>query len=485
MGRKRGAHEHYYLGASVPLAAMKKIFGFSALAVAVFLAGCIRFHPRPLSPADTAANLENRSLTNPALQTFLETNLHRELTNTQAAAWDFDMLLLAAFYYQPSLEVARAQWRVSQAEIKTAGGRPNPTVSLLPEYDFTPMSGASPWLPAITFDLPLETAGKRRYRVARSQHLSEAARLNIAATAWQVRARLRSSLLDFSAAGYREATLQKQFSAQDQVVNLLQQRLQAGAISSTELAPARLALAKTRLDLIETKRQHAEARAAVAQAIGVPVKALNEIAFAASPLNTLPAGSDLLSADLRPRALRSRTDILASLAEYEASQSALQLEIAKQYPDVHLGTGYQWDQGENKWQLGLTAEIPVLNRNQGPIAEAAARRAEAAARFHALQAKVIADLDRAFESFQAAEKSLAALEQVAAAQQQQLTAVEGQLRAGAADQVDLLNAQIEFGVAALARVDTLIKINQALATLEDAVQRPIDLPAVNLESGTK
>jgi len=461
---------------------MNKLIGFSALAGAVFLAGCIRFHPRPLSPADSATDLENRSLTNPALQTFLEHNLHRELTNTRTVAWDFDMLLLAAFYYQPSLEVARAQWRVAQAEIKTAGGRPNPTVSVVPEYDFTPSIGSSPWLPAINFDLPLETAGKRRYRIARSQHLSDAARLNIAGTAWQVRGKLRSSLLDLTAAGHREAALQKQFSAQEQLVDLLQQRLHAGAMSSTEVAPSELALAKTRLDLIETKRQRAEARAGVAEAIGVPVNALNEIELAVDFPNPPPASQDLLSADLRSRALRSRTDILASLAEYEASQSALQLEIAKQYPDVHLGTGYQWDQGENKWQLGLTAEIPVLNRNEGPIAETEARRGEAAARFQALQAKVIADLDRAFESFQAAEKNLAALEQVTAAQLQQLEAVEGQVRAGAADQVDLLNARIEFGMGELAREDTLIKINQALAALEDAVQRPIDLPAVNLES---
>jgi outer membrane protein TolC len=119
------------------------------------------------------------------------------------------------------------------------------------------------------------------------------------------------------------------------------------------------------------------------------------------------------------------------------------------------------------------------------MAEAEARRGEAAAKFQALQAKVIADIERAFESFQAVEKSLAALEQLTATQHQQLEAVEGQVRAGAADQVDLLNARIEFGMSELSRVETLIKINQALAALEDAVQRPIDLPAVNLETGSK
>src|SRR5260370_5708774 len=76
MGRKRGAHEHKCLASS----AMNKLVGFSALAGVLFLAGCIRFHPRPLSPANTADNLENRSLSDPSLRKYLENNLHRELT---------------------------------------------------------------------------------------------------------------------------------------------------------------------------------------------------------------------------------------------------------------------------------------------------------------------------------------------------------------------------------------------------------------------
>ena len=69
------------------------------------------------------------------------------------------------------------------------------------------------------------------------------------------------------------------------------------------------------------------------------------------------------------------------------------------------------------WSSGASAfELPVLNQNQGPIAEAAARRAEAAARFNALQAKVLADIDAAVESFRATEKSLALLQDLAATQ---------------------------------------------------------------------
>jgi len=36
------------------------------------VAGCARFHPQPLSPAESAYKLESRSLDNPELKTFLE-----------------------------------------------------------------------------------------------------------------------------------------------------------------------------------------------------------------------------------------------------------------------------------------------------------------------------------------------------------------------------------------------------------------------------
>jgi len=157
-------------------------------------------------------------------------------------------------------------------------------------------------------------------------------------------------LLDFVAAQWREAVLSSQTSLQQKIVTSLEQRQQAGAVSGAELGLVRVALAKAQAELADVQRQQAEARARVAEAVGVPVSALNgiELSFDFSSPTAL---DDLTSSDARREALQSRADILSALAEYDASQSALQLEIAKQYPDVHLSPGYQWDQGENKWQL--------------------------------------------------------------------------------------------------------------------------------------
>jgi outer membrane protein TolC len=178
--------------------------------------------------------------------------------------------------------------------------------------------------------------------------------------------------------------------------------------------------------------------------------------------------------------LLGRADILAGLSDYAAAEAALQLEIARQYPDIHLNPGYQFDQGDNIWTLGITFELPVINHNQGPIAEAKARRNQAAAQFDALQAKVLAEIDRAVEAFHATERSVALLHSLADDQAKSRDAIEAQVKAGAAAPLDLLNAQLEFAVTQAGQLEGRVKMQQAIAALEDAAQRPMDMlaPAV-------
>jgi outer membrane protein TolC len=447
----------------------------------LLLASCARFHPQPLLPAQNAERLENRSLTNEAVKLFVETNSHREFPSWPVESWDFDMLTLAAYYYHPSLEVARAQLAVARGGEVTAAQRPNPTFNATPGYDTT-TSIPSPWIPLTFLDIPIETAGKRGYRRAEAAHLAEAARLNIANVAWDIRSELRFGLIELISAEQHDALLQRQVALQEKIVNLLQGQVQAGAIAGSEAVPFRIALLRARLDRLDAQRRAAEARARVAEAIGVPLLALEQVKLSYQGLQDLQVIDQLSSSELRHKALQSRPDILGALADYAASESALQLEIAKQYPDVHLQPGYQYDQGDNKWTLGIVVDLPILNQNQGPIAEAKARRQEAAARFNALQAKVLAEIDRSSQSVRIAQENLVTLQALAQEQARRLDSIAGQVRAGAVEQLELLNAQFESMTAELAQLDGQFKLQQAFGSLEDAVRRPFEPPAAIYES---
>jgi outer membrane protein TolC len=446
----------------------------------IVVSGCVRFEPKSISPSETMARLEDRGLTNEALKIFVQKQLGRDLPVWPTTYWDFEMLTLAAFFWHPGLEVARAQWGSARAGEKTAGQRPNPTLNVAPGYNST-TAMASPWLPLTSLDIPLETAGKRKHRQAHAASIAEAARVNVVTVAWQLRSSLRSHLLAYQASEEREKLLTKQIELQEQIVKAFEQQMKAGAVAGAELFPVRIGLIKLRLDLAEAERSRAEDKARLAEDLGVPLLALKDIQF--GPLtHTEQQIAGLALDQFRSTALQSRADILGSLAEYAAAQSALQLEIAKQYPDVHLQPGYQFDQGDNKWSLGLLVELPILNQNQGPIAEAKARRDEAAAKFVALQARVLAEIDRAAEVLRVTQRTVGTLRALAGAQAQRRDSVAAQLKAGSIDQLELLNAESEYVAAQLVQVDGQMRLEQAVGTLEDALQVRFDVPSAVFKS---
>jgi len=459
---------------AVYLPAMRSPNRLLSLLAFFVLTGCVHFHPQPVSPARSAAEFDGRTLADQGLKAFMETNLHARLSAWPLASWDFTNLTLVAFYYSPDLDVARAKWALSRAGKLTARERPNPTLSILPAYSAT-TSIPSPWLVTPTLDLPIETAGKRGYRIAQAAQLSEAARLDIATTAWQVRSRVRRNLLDLYSARETQSLLKEQQDILTESVGLLESQLNAGAISAFEVTQARLANVSGRIALHDAEAQSAEALAQLADAIGVPVAALAGAPISFESLGQFPGA--IPAAEARRQALLNRADILGALAQYAASQSALQLQIATQYPDVHLNPGYEFDQGNSKWTLGFTVTLPVLNQNRGPIAEAEAQCVAAAANFNALQARVVSEIDRALAGYEMARKKREDVDALLAGLQKQQKTWRAMFDAGEISKSELAAQRLQFSTVALARQDALAKSQLALGQLEDALQSPLGLPA--------
>lgn len=448
----------------------------AGLAVSLgLLAGCAHYAPKALAPAQTMSNLEARTLADAGLRAFIETNAPKAAKEWPPSSWDLRLLTLAAFHYQPDMETARAKLAAAEAAIITAGARPNPTAAFSPTYSEPPIEFFSPWTLGFTLDVPIETAGKRGYRIAQAQHLANSARLDVANTAWRVRSRVRSSLLGLYTANSTRQLLTKQQAVQNQTVGLLEDRLNAGQSSLFEVQSVRVAAAQTALQFRDAQKQSAQARVRLADALGVPVNAFTDVVFSFSTFDQFTDPED--SGAVRREALLNRPDILGALEEYEASQSALQLEIARQYPDIHLGPGYTWNQGVNNYSLGASLTLPVLNQNQGPIAEAEAHRRQAAAAFTALQARVIGEVDAAFAGYRDARRKLAAANELVAAQQKRMQAMQESFDAGASDRLELLQTQLEPQAGELARATAIIEAQQALGLLEDAMQRPVGAAA--------
>lgn len=445
----------------------------AGLLLAGFLAaGCVRYHASPISPDLTLTDFQARRLDAPDLAAFLTDA--GAVVEWPPAAWDLHALTLAAFFYSPALDVARARWAVAQGGVVTAGGRPNPSITVAEGYNVTtPASEVTPWIPEAILELPLEVAGKRGIRIREARQLSEAARLSIFTTAWQVRSRVRRAYLELYAARVSDSLYTRLQETQAQSVRILEQQLAVGEVSAYEVSRARSALVASRFAAMESARRRALARSALADAVGVPPAALTDAAFSQADLERVseivPAG------ELRRRALTGRSDILGALAEYEASQAALQLQVRNQYPDINLGPGYQLDQTDAKWTLALTLALPVLNRNKGPIAEATARRQEAAAHFLSVQSAALAELEGALVASRSAVAEVQAADTLLAELTRQERSAEAAYQAGQISRLELLGIESEMTSTALTRLDALVKAQEAIGALEDAMQSPLDV----------
>jgi cobalt-zinc-cadmium efflux system outer membrane protein len=436
---------------------------------ALGLTGCAvrRYQPAPLSPTDTASHLESRNLQDPGLREFLEKNIGHALTPWPMENWDLSTLTLAALYFSPELQMARARTETAEAAVVTAGARPNPTLSVQPGVP-------SPYLFGLSLDFPIETAGKRGYRIERAQQLTAAARLDLANTAWKVRSQVRRAFLDSIVADRELDLLRAEERLQSRRVSLLTRRLTVGEIARPEVDSARVDLSNASLAIRTAEGHVSETKAALAAAIGAPVAALAGVAFTWPDLER-PPGEELLSLQRIQRdAVLNRLEVRRALAEYEAAESDLRLEIAKQYPDFDIGPGYTFEEQHSFFTLGFLTTLPIRNRNQGPIAEAEARRKEAGARFLATQAQVIAESESALASYRAA---LAELNEA----ERSLTGIHGpreqmarvSVSAGESEPLTLNDVQLQGAAAAHPMLNALIRAQIALGALEDSVQRPL------------
>lgn len=442
------------------------------LAACLSLGACAsqRYEARPLDAAAGARKLETRSLSAPGLRSFIEARRPGQAWPPQQ--WNLELLTLAAFHFNGELEAAGARLAAAEAAVVTAGQRPNPVLQLPFQRTLDPKDGESPWTLGLALDIPLETKGKRGHRVAEASHRAAAARLQLASTAWSLRSRLREQLLALWTSTERARLLEQQVGLDKSLAAMFDKRLREGYASVREPRQQNLALIQSSRELLAALRAIQSARIELARLLGLTPAGLDGVQLDMAAF--VQADPPLPALRLRSLALLNRADVLAAVESYEASQAALQLEVARQYPDLHLGPGYTFDQGVRKPGFDFSGiELPLFNRNEGPIAEARARRQEAAAAVGLVQGKAWAELDDGLAAYRTARDALREADSLFRSQQAQLAHTERAFGLGEEDSVALADRRKASLAARLSLFEAEGLVQQALGRIEDAIQRPL------------
>jgi outer membrane protein, heavy metal efflux system len=454
-----------------------------ALSLLVLATACTHqpYQAKPLDPAQVRAKLANKDVTNADFKAYLIKQGYDE-SKLPFAEWGVDELTLCALYFNPKLDVAKAQLALANVQIETANQRQSPTLGGRAAHSNLANDDKNPWAFGLEVEIPIETTNKRQIKVEEAQHLQEVARIDVADVAWQLRSQIAKDLLAYHENIAQQKQLDNELTIHNNLVKLLEKRVQLGAASNTELNAAKLLQQKAQFSLNSEQIKSAEIRAALAADVGLSTEKFAQLQLKPldidSALSSTPNTAQLQAKKLQASTLLNRLDIRRSLAKYAAAESKIKLEIAKQTPDISLSPGFAFEFGDSIWSLGFSTLLNLLNKNPTLIAEATQLREIEGAQFEALQANVIADVSQANAAYSASQQNVVQVRQQLAARQQVTQKLQRQLDAGQIDRLDLTQNQLNTALLEQQLLNSKFQQLNVLLALENSLQMPLNTDTV-------
>ncbi|SFJ69457.1 TolC family protein [Caulobacter sp. UNC279MFTsu5.1] len=380
------------------------------------------------------------------------------------AAPPFPALLKQAQASAPRLALGVAETRAAEGQAVQAAARPNPTLGLVVEN----VAGSGPYQDferaetTLSIEQPLELGGKRAARTS-------AARADLAAA--QARAALGQ--VDFArdlALAYADAeAAQQRLAIARDGVDLAQADARAarllvdhGKEAQVRAVQAEAGLATARAELGGARAEAETALARLGALAGAPA---SYAAVAGGLLDAIPAAA--------PSEPAFSPAIAAARAERDAAERRIAVERARRTPDLAVSFGIRRFQDEDAAAavFGISAPLPLFDRNRGAVATATANAQAAQARLAMAQAEQDGDRRAATAQVAAADQTLDASRQAqdAAAETYRLARIG--YDAGRLPLSELLAARRDLIAARGRAVDIKLARVKALADLARAQGR--------------
>ena len=379
----------------------------------------------------------------------------------------FASLLQQAQTGAPQLLEQAANVRAAAADVRQAGAWLNPTLSASAENIGTPrQDGVSQREDTYSVTQVFELGGKRAARIDAEQ------RKALAASARERQARLGFAADLAIAYATAEAMQQREaVAAAEQTRAQDDLRAARALVQAGREAALRLAQAQASAAAAEASVQSAAADAVGAfERLSALVGATESFTRIVHPL--LPGATTAATAGWNP----ADSPALASVAaERDALAAQVNVEQKRWLPDVGVTLGmrkYGWTD-EKGATIGLSATIPLFDRNQGGV-DAARERANAAAmRLEATRLETVSARRAALAQVAASSRMLDAAEQGETAANEAYRLGRIGYDAGKTPLVELLAIRRALAEASARTIEARLARVRALATLSLAEGRPV------------
>lgn len=297
----------------------------------------------------------------------------------------FPDLLRQARSTSPRLAVSAAEVRAAEGTAAQASVRPNPTLDLQVENiggdrPYRDFSGSETTL---SIQQPLELGGKRAARTSAAQADLTAARARraqadldfaydlalayAAAEASELRRQIASDAVDLAKSDARAARLLVDNGKEAEVRAMQAQAALSGAQAELSTAQAEAMTALARLGVLAgTSEPYAKVAGGLLDQAATPASHLTDIASPA---------------------------VVSARAELAAATRRIEVERSRRIPDVAVSVGVRRLELDNATAavVGLSAPLPLFDRNRGAVAAATANAQAAQARLSMAQAELTAE----------------------------------------------------------------------------------------------
>lgn len=326
----------------------------------LLFSGCTSYEPAPLRPVEILRDLERVGLQ----------HVTRGLPGPHGGFDPSDGLTLveaaaAAVQLNPRLRALRSEVAVSEAQLVEAGLLPDIVIGWdagnnIADFITEGKSSANSYLAGASLEWPVPRPGEINAKEGVARAGIAGARGRVLAAEWGLVREVHEAYARLLVTRARVEQTQQLTSIAERSQEYLQRARRLGAATALDENLARIAAKTTQADVVRAQADELQARQALNGLLGLrpgyewtPQTTLDQL------LTPTPLGARDADALVR-LALDRRPDLLETQAEYQRAEEGLRLEVARQWPQISIGTG-------------LSITLPIFSRFNQPAVRTAAR----------------------------------------------------------------------------------------------------------------
>lgn len=369
--------------------------------------------------------------------------------------------------HNPGLQTEATATQIARGDATTAALLPNPELQLRSE-GFRGGSFKDRQELFVEVSQEIQTAGKRSQQIAVAGANLRAIEADVDNTARLLRFAVKQAYYQIVLAKTDLAAARGLLADVDRTIRAKEEQFQLGEISGAELRRVQVERFRVFDDVVAGELNLKQARAALLALLGHPDSAaefdVTEELVKGEPIGGL--------ATLHAEALQARPDLKAQRQRIVRAHEQRGLEQARRFPNLFPFVGYKRDFSEDSVVFGVTAPLPLFNRNQGGIVRAQAEQERESFQSKRLETQVLLEVDQAFNRFESERRRLEGLEtEYLPKARESREIAEAAHKLGAIDLTAFLDAQRTFREVQRLYNRSLYELSIARFQVEAAVGR--------------